>query len=426
MAERPRLFQGWKIVAAACFCYGFGISPAYYSWGFYFPELEAELGYSRTDLGWVFGVFTFLYSAIGPVGGFLQNRIGIRNTMILGAVMAAVGFVIVSQAHTKPAFLIGFSILGGCGVGLSTILPCQTLGQNWFLKRRALAIALIMSSGGFVAPFITKTDEWVIQNIGYGWRAGWLIIAAVSVLTAIVAYFFIRDTPESVGQHRDGVDGNDAAAVQAAAHDPGWTGWQALRTKQFFLITVAGIAYATPWGVVISHGRSHLTDNGLELSAIAAVMGMVGWFSIGGRLSGMLGDRISPQSIVSLALVLEGIGVAGFYFVEDKAFAYASLFLLGLGFGATYVSIPVIFSQYFGRKAFGTTAGVRIMITGVFNGLGPFVAGAFYDRVGSYFIPFMGLTALCFLGAFTAAISTSPGDPPNPARENTLEAEAAA
>ena len=310
MTERPKLFHGWIIVGAACFCYGFGISPAYYSWGFYFPEIEAELGFTRTDLGWVFGVFTFLYSAISALGGILQNRIGIRNTMILGALMAATGFVVVSQAHTKMAFLIGFSVLGGCGIGLSTILPCQTLGQNWFLKRRALAIALIMSSGGFVAPLITKTDMWVIENMDNGWRSGWLIIAGVSTLTAVVAYFFIKDSPESIGQHRDGADANDAAAIEAASKDPGWSGWQALRTKQFFLITIAGIAYATPWGVVISHGRSHLTDNGLELSAIAAVMGMVGWFSIGGRLTGMLGDRISPQSIAAVALVLEGIGVA--------------------------------------------------------------------------------------------------------------------
>ncbi|MFP6583213.1 MAG: MFS transporter, partial [Candidatus Hydrogenedentota bacterium] len=410
-----KIFRGWKIVAVAFVCYGFGISPAYYSWGFYFPELSVELGYTKADLGLVFGLFTFLYSAVGPIVGFLQNRIGIRTVMTLGSFLAAIGFIIVSRADTKAEFLIGFSVFGGCGIGLSTIIPTQTLGQNWFLKRRALAIAIIMCAGGIVGKIVPMVDAWVIENFDGTWRTGWVIIACVSVVVGLLAAAFVRDTPEQLGLNRDG------AATPAPSKETtqvpieeevSWTARQAVATRQFFLITIAGVAYATPWGVVVAHGRTHLSELGFELKDIAALMGSLALVSILGRVTGILGDRLNPRYVIIVGLALEGIGAAGFYFVDSKAFASLCLLLLGIGFGATYICIPVIFSEYFGRKAFGTTAGTRMLITGVFNGLGPFVTGLIADKTGSYFIPFMALAVLCFIGSFAAAVCTDPGPPP--------------
>lgn len=408
-----KIYYGWIIVAVACVCYGFGISPAYYSWGIYISEYQDQIGFTKADLGGVFGLFTFLYSGISLLGGIIQTRIGIRTTMVLGSLMAAIGFFIVSQAETKTAFYIGFSVFGGCGIGLSTILPCQTLGQNWFLKRRALAIALIVSSGGAVGPIITRLDGYIIRNASNGFSTGWIVIGCISIAVAILAALMVKDHPEQMGLHRDG-----AAAAPLDLNGNGgdselqWTATQAMLSKQFLLIVMSGIAYATPWGVVISHGPSHLKASGFDLEAVVWLMGFVGLFSIGGRLAGMIGDWIAPQIVLAVSLVLEGIGVAGFYFANDKNSALLCLLFVGAGFGAAYVSIPVVFSHFFGRKAFGTTAGARMLITGIFNGLGPWVSGMIYDRTESYFIPFMTLAVLCFVGAFSAAIARHPGDSP--------------
>ena len=127
-----KIFYGWYVVAIACICYGFGISPAYYSWGFYFPELQAELGFTKTDLGGIFGLFVFIYSAVGPLVGILQRIIGIRGCMALGSVIAGIGFLIIGQADQKWEFYVGLCVFGGIGIGMSTIIPCQTLGQNCF------------------------------------------------------------------------------------------------------------------------------------------------------------------------------------------------------------------------------------------------------------------------------------------------------
>ena len=58
MRTRKPFFYGWYVAAAGLFCYGLGISPAYYSWGFFAPEVMEELQLSRAQVGDVFGIFS--------------------------------------------------------------------------------------------------------------------------------------------------------------------------------------------------------------------------------------------------------------------------------------------------------------------------------------------------------------------------------
>ncbi|MFP6584661.1 MAG: MFS transporter, partial [Candidatus Hydrogenedentota bacterium] len=235
-----------------------------------------------------------------------------------------------------------------------------------------------------------------------------------SICVALLAALFVRDTPEQLGLSRDGTPPQpdpDSKTGSSMTSEHLWTARQAIFTAQFLLISIAGIAYATPWGVVVSQMTLHLTEKGFEIDVIASLLGSLALVSILGRLTGILGDKLNPRYVIIAGLIVEGIGTAGFYFVDSKLTASICLLLIGIGFGSTYVCIPALFSDYFGRKAFGTTAGTRMLITGVFNGAGPWVTGLVADKSG-YFIPFMALAVLCFIGSFAAAVCTDPGPPP--------------
>ena len=134
--------------------------------------------------------------------------------------------------------------------------------------------------------------------------------------------------------------------------------------------------------------------------------------SIGGRLVGSVGDWISPQYALSVALAMEGIGAGGLLLAADPMIANVSIALIAVGFGAAYISMPVVFSHFFGRRAFSVTTGIRMTITGVFSGLGPWLAGLSFDANGSYTIPFVGLMAVGLAGAAAAAALRHPGAPP--------------
>lgn len=426
MAGARPFFYGWYLVGVAWVLYGFGIAPSYYSWGLFSREIIADLDLNVGELGGVFGLFTFMYSFVGFAVGYCMVRWGIRSVMAGGFLMTAAGALVVSRADTAMDCYLGFSLLGGTGIGFATIIPCQTLGQNWFLKYRGLAIGIILTAGGIVGLLVTRVDVYVLEH--WTWRTGFVLIAGVSALLAFLAVLFIRDTPEQVGQRRDGMTAEEEeaylkeSAKHARAHvAEQWTAGQAVRTPQFVLLVFCGIAYAVPWGVVVPHGRLHLEALGFGTSQVASIIGAMALISTFGRLGSFLGDWLSPQHVLAWSLALEAAGVAGFIVADSTWVAYASVAAIGIGFGTAYSTVPVVFSEFFGRKAFGVTSGYRIMITGIFNGLGPWLTGMVYDRVESYTVPFIVLVALGLLGAFSAAIAKHPGAPPVRVQANPFE-----
>ena len=78
------------------------------------------------------------------------------------------------------------------------------------------------------------------------------------------------------------------------------------------------------------------------------------------------------------------LGCGGLVIARTVPLAVASIVLLGLGYGAAYISIPVVFGYFFGRRAFAGTSGLRIAILAISGWLGPRWAGAAADASGSY------------------------------------------
>ncbi len=406
-------FYGWFLVAITCVCYGLGLAPGYFSWGLFSKEIIADLGIDRGELGGVFGLFTFMYSSMGLAAGILQQYFRIRWVMTVGFLISSGGFLLLSRADSALDCYLAFGILAGGGIGLATIIPCQTLAQNWFFKWRAVTMALILAAGGVSQSLVPQMDKYILAHAD--WRVGWLVIAGLSAFCAVLASILIRDTPEQLGQFRDGAAEDPIKAMSGAAGASvvsEWGPWQAIRTRQFILVVFCGFAYAVPWGVIAAHGRLHLDSLGHTATVVAALMSALGIFSIGGRLSGAAGDFVRPKTVLAASLLIETLGVAGLLVARADLFAYGCIGLIGLGFGAAYVSIPVVFTDFFGRRAFGATSGLRMFLTGILNGLGPWIAGEIHDQTGSYTLAFYGLAVLGLTGFIAALVCTHPGAPP--------------
>ena len=408
----PRFFYGWVILLVAGLCYGFGMPPVYYSWGIFAPRITAELGIDRAAVGGVFGLFNTLHQCVGLLVGLAIARFGLRRVMPAGFCVTAAGLLVLAGADTARACYVGFSVLGGIGIGFSTTVPAQTLGQNWFLRRRARVIGAIFTVGGLVGWLVAPADAWVLER--YDWRVGWVLIAALSAGLALVAASLVREGPEAVGQRLDGAappPGGEADGGETVAADR-WTAWQAVRTPQFGLMLVCGVAYAVPWNTAVAHLTLHLIDSGHAETAAIGFVGTMALVSILGRLAGAVGDWIAPQRALAAALVIEGLGAGALVLAGSTALAFVAVTLLGIGFGMAFVCIPVVFSHFFGRRAFAVTTGIRTTCTGIFGGLGPWLAGVAFDATGSYAVPFIGLLVLGLAGGAAAGALRRPGSPP--------------
>ncbi len=403
---KPR-FYGWTLVGIGMLLYGLGMAPGYYSWGFFAPEIIAELGLTRQQIGEVFGAFTLVFALTSTLSAVAIQRYGLRLTVSLGALVGAVGWLMVGRAQSLVDLYLSYSLLGGIGIGLATLLPAQTLPVYWFRKYRARATSIILLGAAIFGAAVTPVDAFILER--FDWRTAWVFISGTAVAVAVIAAVFLRNKPEDIGQRRDGLAPGEVDPADDEDPDDGarsgiaslrqFTLRQAIATPQFFIATFADIAVALPWRTLTAHGRLHLENLGFAPTLAAAVLGVRVGMSGFGRLSGSLGDFVRPTRVLALALVLNGLGIGALRFAETPALAYASVTLMGIGYGAGFSTVPVVFGSFFGRQAFASTAGLRLAVTGIVGFIGPSWVGAAADRTGSYNGSLVVLALICMAGA---------------------------
>jgi len=404
------------MVAVGFVTYGLGIAPAYYGLGIFASSLIADLELTRQQIGQMFGALTFTYGLVSPVAAAVIRRWGIRATVTAGALCAASGFWVVSQASSATEIYLGYSLVGGIGIGFSTLLPAQAMPIFWFRRYRARATAIILT-GAAVVGFLWQPAAGLVLE-SWDWRVGWRIVAGLSLLVAAIAVLFIRNKPSDIGQRRDGLPPAEAddptpvgpgrraesrqaesSAEAAGESAPKGALMWALRTPQFWIATFATAANTVPWRVVSAHGGIHLEDLGFTTLAASAILGVRVGASLFGRLTGSLGDFMSPMRLLALALLVNAVALSVFVSANSAVVAYPCVFAIGVAYGTAYTSEVVVFGLFFGRAAFVGSTGVRLFLIGVIGAIGPVLAGAAADRTGSYAGTLWTLAALAVLGA---------------------------
>ena len=256
--------------------------------------------------------FALMLSISSMVSSTLINRWGVRVTVTLGAVLASLGWLLVSQANSVSQLYISYALIGGLGIGLSTLIPAQTLAVFWFRRYRARAIAIIFFGAAFFGAIVTPIDAYILAVAD--WRVAWVYISLVSLLIAIVCALFLRDKPEDVGQQCDGDSIQDKKLfepIKPEGKARSMTVRKAIFTPHFFFATFADVAIAVPWRIITAHGRLHMESLGFAPSLAAAILGVRVGMSGLGRLTGSLGDFVSPRYIMALALLFTASGVGG-------------------------------------------------------------------------------------------------------------------
>ena len=416
MLRTKRTFYGWTLVAVGFLVYGFGVAPGYYSWGFLAPELIAELDLTRQQIGSIFGAFTLTFALAGPLAALAIRRFGLRATVTFGALLAALGFALVSRADSVVELYLSYSLIGGIGIGLSTAFAAQTLAVYWFRRYRARAIAFMMLGAAVVGGLVTPVDAVILRH--WDWRFTWVLIAGISVLVALISATFIRNRPEDLGQHPDGREPEEAHGAEQAVDSgskppftPQWTAIEAIRTRHFVILTLASMANTVPWRVLSAHGRLHFEDLGFTTTVAAAILGVRVGVSAVGRISGSLGDVFPPTKVMAVSLFINGVGLGGLLIADTHLVAYTCVAFLGVGYGAAYISEPVMFAHFFGRNAFVGTSGVRLVVTGIAGFVAPTLAGAAADRTGTYAHTIVVLALACLIASATIFFCRRPARP---------------
>ena len=417
---KRNIFYGWWLVVIALLVNAFTSSPVFGGVGVWVDSLEQEFGWSRTQLSIAFSVGQLEASVMGPVIGMLVDRIGSRKVVLIGISIIGIGFILLSFVSTIWMFYLSFAVLM-IGASAGGWLPMMTTINNWFNKRRSMAMGfggLGFSIGSFL---LVPALAWLVNPNHYGWQATSLTLGLFFLASAYPVSLLIRNIPEDYGEVPDGFaylrnEKNGNAIVETQTYDPSYSMRDILKIPAFWIISICHGMSTMLIGTMTVHLILALKDQGISVQTGAWIWGFtLGFSGLCQIFGGWIGDKVPKNLALCFFGWVQAVGVVTATFITSVYYAPIFVVIYGLGFGARMPLGTAIRGEYFGRKAFGKVLGWSMMPMMLLMMMGPLVAGKMYDVYGSYDGAFYLLAAVGFLGSigFVFAKKPNPEDYPS-------------
>jgi MFS family permease len=387
-----------------------------YAYGVFLPAMSQTFHWSRSVLSGPYVLYFLIGGLLGPVAGLTVARFGPRKNIISFNILAALGLFGMSQVHAIWQVYLFFGVMGGLGIAFGEFIPLTTVINNWFIRRRSLAMGLFLASGGiggFVfPPFISQLIS------GLGWRWAWVILAGLHLLLPVIlGGILIRNRPEGIGRHPDVIPIIiDQTSLDHPDHPKpvyqtpvDWTVKEAMRTPALWMITALFSIILFVSNILTTHQVAYLQDLNFSPLVSATALGLMLGMSILGRLAcGLLGMRFEGRHLSVFFLACMGSGVICLMYARGIFSIHLYSLLTGIGFGGMIVLMPNLFGAYFGRTHFPRIVGWTAPVVTLVSAGSPTLAGFLYDATGSYFIPFSIAVAFVVTGIVLALLLRSP------------------
>jgi MFS family permease len=410
------LFYGWVLLGALWFVFAFNLGFPAYGGPVLNTAMATELALSRETLGLITTFYIIMSGLPGPLVAMAVNRFGARRTLIAGSIMNVAGAAFMATvASSGGAACLGFGLVIGGGVCTGAAIASQTALSRWFVRRRALALSILYSSGaigGYVA--VKHVLPWAMRA-GGSWRSGWWVIVALSGIAGVLAMIFVRERPEDSNLTPDG----DAVATGAAtrprpAHitSSPWDFRDVIRRPTYWLVVASLVGGSGGYTLFLAHGIVHLQDLGHSIDVARGALATLTWTGLLAKAVIMLfGDRLDPRWLWGIFMLFFGAGLVIIVDARTPLAVDAFATCLGIGFGGGVVCLMAVLGNYFGLKAFALLSGIAIAINTTLSAIAPYVAGYLFDHGYGYGGICYFLAAWCFLGALVLFAIRRPAVP---------------
>lgn len=415
-----KVFYGWWIVLAAATMNVYGAGVWFYGFPVFFPKILAEFGWSRALTAGAFSLSRVEGGLEAPIIGYLVDRYGPRRLAMVGATVAGIGFITMSQINSVSigsfqisALIVFYMVFAGLiSVGYNTGFShaAQPAIANWFIKKRSRAFAFWSLGAGFSGATVA-TLGWLIETIGWRSSAFWVGIGMFVFILPLA--MVLRRKPEDYGQYPDGIKPDDTqdvgvatAAVSApssngASHDTlhdrprsgakiefpeyDFTVRQALATSGFWFLLLGSATRSVAMTSVVIHQVAYLEDVGFSFDVAKNVAAGTVFFSLIGRFSfGWLGDYFDKRHILIVSIALQVLGLIILDGVKNMTQIWAYVAVYSIGYGGAIPVWTAMRGEYFGRKYFATIGGIIQFLLMPAAVLGPIFAGLIFDLTKSY------------------------------------------
>lgn len=373
-----------------------------YSWGVFVEPLQSHFGWSKTISMLPLSVFMVVFAAVMIPAGRLQERIGTRRLITIGAFMFLLANSLSAMLHWFPFrgwLVFSYGVIGGlaCGLTYSCVAPPI---RRWFPDFPGLAVSLgVMGFGLASFVFAPLKAQIIIPKMGLD--GTFVIIAGLTFTITMLASRLVVFPTDQWYMH-----------IYGAMHLPDKTGMvrsnlhprQMLKKPLFwliwssFLLSIYGSLLII--GILPSYGREIIKLSGGSAAIPISLFALSNGLSR--PLAGFISDRIGILNVLGFVFGLQAIVflVFPFYVLSFASILIAAVFL-GLGIGTSLSLYPVLSSECFGVEHLGVNYGILFSAYG-FGALA--IQGGAYlrDISGSYTLSLLLAGVLSLLSALIA------------------------
>lgn len=386
--------RGWIVTFA-----GTGINLALgvlYAWSMFKGAIERDFGWNPARLNDPYALccLVFAFAMIGA--GRCQDKLGPRLTALIGGVLVGLGLFIASLTRDYWAWVIGFGLLAGVGIGFgySSATPPAL---KWFPSSKTGLIAGIVVAGfGLASVYIAPLTEYLLRRGGV--LSAMLFYSGFFVVVVCGLSLLLVNPPAGYVP-----GGSLAAAGPAAKPAAPWTPSQVLRSPVFYVLwTIYFIGAGA--GLMVISSVSGMAKASMGQAAFIAVAVLAIGNAAGRIVAGLLSDRIGRRWTLMLVLLIQAVLMfVAIPVTGSKASAPALIVLvatlIGFNYGANLSLFPSFAKDLWGLKNFGVNYGILFTAWGV----GGFVLSRLQQMLkaqsGSFSSSFVAAGVLLLCGA---------------------------
>jgi MFS family permease len=347
-----------------------------FAWGssYYLPAvlakpISADTGWS---LSWVVGGLSLgllIAGLVSPwVGRAIAHRGG-RSVLAVSAGLLAAGLSALALAHSLPAFLSAWLLIGlGMGAGLYD--PAfATLGRLYGHGGRS-AITTLTLFGGFASTVCWPLSAFLDSH--FGWRGTCLVYAGFQLAVALPAYLFVLPREPS---RPSSPPASGALTMPAATSRDS-------RGSSLFLLLAATITLSSVISTTMSvHLLTVLQAKGLTLAAAVGLGALVGPFQVAARAVEMVVARFHHPiwtKVVSTSLVAAGLATLWI----GLPIIPLALALYGAGIGLESIARGTLPLAVFGPERYPVVMGRIAMPSLIAQAAAPSIGTALIEASG--------------------------------------------
>lgn len=234
-----------------------------------------------------------IYAGAQVPTGVLLDRFGPKAMIVSGLAVMSTGQLILALIHSLPTAIGGYAVvgLGDAFVFISVI----RLIPNWFPASQVSLLTQLTGICGYLGQVLSAVP-FLALLLYNGWEVAYTSVAALGVLSIVLALALIRDTPDGSRAEDESTTLGDALAeVRAVWSRPGTRLGFFTHMGTHFSITSFTLMWGYPY-LTAAQGLSRSLAGGLLTIAVAA-------FLVSGPVVGVFSGR-NPDRRPALALAM--------------------------------------------------------------------------------------------------------------------------